>query len=247
MVLEQAVRIIGQVTPLAPALPSAPGPPPPPPPHVVVPAAVAAVAATGYAVATAARVLPLLLPLAWERRGTVVVFDVPPGGDARPRPAGDGACRLPLRWWGVPVLSLAAPGLEAVSVDGGRTWQPADGGRWEAAEGVPGRWVRLRLAGAGPVRVRVNDGWAQTQAAGLRAPTRAVRLRALRLARAPGLFLSAGLPDGIRHAFAPEDLRRPQVIELHGEGDTVAVTLEHVAQETGRWPGGRLILVVRAA
>jgi hypothetical protein len=74
-----------------------------------------------------------------------------------------------------------------------------------------------------------------------------VRLRVLRLAHVPGLLVSAGLPDGIRHAFAPEDLRRPRVIELYGEGDTVAVTLEHAAQESGRWRGGRLVLVVRAA
>lgn len=245
--LEQAVRIIGQVTPLAPALPSAPGSPPPPPSHVVIPAAAATVAATGYAVATAARVLPLLLPLAWERQGAALVFDVPPGGDARPRPARNGACRLPLRWWGVPVLSLAAPGLEAVSVDGGRTWLPAARGRWEGAEGVPGRQVRLRLAGAGPVRVRVNDGWAQVQAAGLGAPARAVRLRALRLAHAPGLLLLAGAPGGVRHAFVLEDLWRAQTCDLYCETDTVAVTLEHAAQGTGRWPGGRLILVVRAA
>lgn len=244
----QIVQIIGQVTPII--VPAAPPPAsvPPPlpvPPQIFVPSAAAVVAGTGYAVATAARVLPLMLPLLWERRGTVVVFDVPPGGDARPYPAGDGAYRLPLRWRGVPVLSLAAHGLEAVSPDGGRTWQPATGNRWEAVEPVPGRRVRFRLSH--PTPVRVNDGWAQTQAAGLRAPARAVRLRALRLARAPGLLLLAGAPGGVRYAFAPENLRRPEVCELHCETDTVAVTLEHVAQETGRWPGGRLILVVRAA
>jgi hypothetical protein len=103
------------------------------------------------------------------------------------------------------------------------------------------------LAGAGPVWVRVNDGWAQVQAAGLRAPARAVRLRALRLAHAPGLLLLAGAPAGVRHAFVPEDLRRAQTCELYCDTDTVAVVLEHVPQGAGRWPGGQLMLVVRAA
>jgi hypothetical protein len=232
----QIVQIIGRVTPVM-AAPATPPSATQTLPEIAISGAGAAVAvgAAGY---VAAKSLPLLLPAVYERHGIVLVFDVPAGGDARPRPAGDGTYRLSLRWWGVPVLSLAGPGLEAVSADGGRTWQPTPAARWEPGQPVSGRQVRLRMAGGGGT-IRVNDGWRQEQVVQLSPAARAVRARVVMWPRdVPSLWLHLG-GRPLRPWRGPVE-----VSASVGDDRGLRVVLDHLAVGYGRWRGGRLMVVL---
>lgn len=167
-----------------------------------------------------------------------MVFDVPPGGDARPDPVGDGTYRLPRRWWSVPVLSLAGVGPEAASVDDGRTWQSAPACRWEPGQPVPGRPVRLRLTG--PTALRVNDGWHQEQTVRLPRPALAVRARVVAWPQdVPGLWLWCG-----EQALRPWR-RVAAEVRLAPDQTDLRVAVDHVAAGAGRWRGGRLVVVLQ--
>jgi hypothetical protein len=167
----------------------------------------------------------------------VVVFGVPPGGDIRPRPAGDGTYRLPRRWAGVPILSLAGPGLGAVSVDGGQTWQQTPACRWESGQPILGRLARLRLAD-GDGTIRANDGWRQEQVVRLSPAARAVRARVAMWPRdVPSLWLRLG-----------GRLLRPWRGDVEvplADAQDLPVEVDHLATGFGRWRGGRLVLVLQ--